>query len=134
MDLPTFIAGLVAGFLSRSSQPWWTLTSPTNSHVLSIQVSPFYLQIAATGIPATTTLASVLGAFTRILLILCSLALLVSSFRPTAWWRPLTVWLSLASLTELFFSLLLFVHAGQTAMLTLYATPPPTTEPISYPA
>ena len=102
--------------------------------MLSIQVSPFYLQIAATGIPATTPLASILGAFTRILLILCSLALLVSSLRPTVWWRPLAVWLSLASLTELFFSLLLFVHAGQTALLTLYGTNPPTSGTISYPA
>src|SRR5712691_11123756 len=119
IDLPTFIAGLVAGFLALSNEPWWALTCPTNSHVLSIQVSPFYLQIAATGIPATTPLASVLGALTRILLILSSLALLASSLRPTVWWRPLAVWLSLASLTELFFSLLLFVHAGQTALLTL---------------
>jgi len=102
--------------------------------VLSIQVSPFYLQIAATGVPATNLLASVLGAFTRILLLLCSLALLVSSLRPTVWWRPLAVWLSLASLTELFFSLLLFVHAGQTALLTIYGTNPPTSGTISYPA
>ncbi len=102
--------------------------------MLSIQVSPFYLQIVATGIPATTTLASVLGAFTRVLLILCALALLVSSLRPTVLWRPLAVWLGLASLTELFFSLLLFVHAGQTALLALYGTNPPTSGTISYPA
>ncbi|TMI52264.1 hypothetical protein E6H13_07495, partial [Candidatus Bathyarchaeota archaeon] len=102
--------------------------------MLSIQVSPFYLQIAATGIPATTPLASVLGAFTRILFIICCLALLVSSFRPTVWWRPLAVWLSLASLTELFFNLLLFIHTGQTALLTLYGTNPPTSGTISYPA
>jgi len=60
--------------------------------------------------------------------------LLVSSLRPTVWWRPLAVWLGLASLTELFFSLLLFVHAGQTALLTVYGTNPPTSGTISYPA
>jgi hypothetical protein len=134
IDLPTFIAGLIAGFLALSSAPWWTLTSPTNSHVLSIQVSPFYLQVAATGISASTPVASILGAFTRILLVLCSLALLVSSLRPTVWWRPIAVWLGLASLTELFFSLFLFVHAGQTALLTAYGTNPPTSGTISYPA
>jgi len=101
---------------------------------LSIQVSPFYLQIAATGIPATAPFASALGALTRILLILCSAALLGSSFRPTAWWRSLATWLALASLTELFFSLLLFVHTGQTALLTAYGANPPTSGTISYPA
>jgi hypothetical protein len=101
---------------------------------LSIQVSPFYLQIAATGITTTTPFASILGALTRVLLILCSLALLASSLRPTAWWRPLATWLSLASLTELFFSLFLLVHTGQTALLTAYGTSPPTSGTISYPA
>ena len=101
---------------------------------MSIQVSPFYLQIAATGIPATAPFASALGALTRILLILCSAALLGSSFRPTAWWRPLATWLALASLTELFFSLLLFVHTGQTTLLTAYGANPPTSGTISYPA
>jgi hypothetical protein len=134
MDLPTFITGLVAGFLALSNEPWWTLTSPINSHVLSIQASPFYLQIAATGIPTSTPFASILGALTRALLILSSLALLASSLRPTVWWRPLAAWLSLASLTELFFSLFLFVHIGQTALLTAYGTNPPTSGTISYPA
>jgi hypothetical protein len=102
--------------------------------VLSIQVSPFYLQIAATGIPATAPFASALGALTRILLIVCSVALLGSSLRSTAWWRPIATWLGLASLTELFFSLLLLVHAGQTALLTAYGTNPPTTGTTLYPA
>jgi len=101
---------------------------------LSIQVSPFYLQIAATGIPTTSPFASVIGALTRILLILCSLALLASSLRPTAWWRPLATWLGLASLTELFFSLFLLVHAGQAALLTAYGANPPTSGTILYPA
>ncbi|TMI21881.1 hypothetical protein E6H31_04660 [Candidatus Bathyarchaeota archaeon] len=101
---------------------------------MSIQVSPFYLQIAATGIPTTSPFASVIGALTRILLILCSLALLASSLRPTAWWRPLATWLGLASLTELFFSLFLLVHAGQAALLTAYGANPPTSGTILYPA
>ncbi len=60
--------------------------------------------------------------------------MLLSSLCPTVWWRPLAVWLGLSSLTELFFSLLLFVHAGQTALLTAYGTNPPTSGTISYPA
>jgi len=102
--------------------------------VLSIQVSPFYLQVAANNIAASNPFASILGAFTRILLILCSLGLLGSSLRPTIWWRPLAVWLSLASLTELFFSLLLLIHTGQTALLTAYGTNPPTSGTMIYPA
>ena len=102
--------------------------------MLSIQVSPFYLQIAATGIPTTISLASILGALTRVLLILSSLALLASSLRPTVWWRPLATWLSLASLAELFFSLFLLVHVGQTALLTVYGMNPPTSGTILYPA
>ncbi len=101
---------------------------------MSIQVSPFYLQIAVTGIPATAPFASALGALTRILLILCSVALLGSSLRPTAWWRPICTWLGLATLAELFFSLLLLVHAGQTALLTAYGTNPPTSGTALYPA
>jgi len=57
-----------------------------------------------------------------------------TSLRPTIWWRPLATWLSLASLSELFFSLLLLVHTGQTALLTAYGTNPPTSGTISYPA
>jgi hypothetical protein len=125
---------LVAGFLALGNEPWWTLASPTNSHVLSIQVSPFYLQIAATGIPATSPVASILGALTRVLLILSSLALIATSLRPTVWWRPLATWLSLASLVELFFSLLLFLHLGQTALLTAYGANPPTSGTETYPA
>jgi len=102
--------------------------------VFTIQVSPFSLLISATGIPTTIPLASILGALTRILLILSSIALITSSLRPTVWWRPLVTWLSLASLTELFFSLLLFVHLGQTALLTAYGTNPPTSGTMSYPA
>jgi len=63
-----------------------------------------------------------------------SLALFASSLRPTVWWRPLVTWLSLASLTELFFNLFLLVHAGQTALLTAYGSNPPTSGTIAYPA
>jgi len=101
---------------------------------LSIQVSPFYLQIAATGISASAPFASALGALTRVLLILCSMILFASSLRPTAWWRPIATWLGLASLTELFFSLFLLVHAGQAALLTAYGANPPTSGTILYPA
>ena len=134
IDLPTFIAGLVAGFLAFNNEPWWTLTSPTNSHILSILASPFYLQISATSISATLPIATIIGAVSRVLLIMSSFTLIGSSFRLTAWWRPLATWVSLASLTETFFSLFLLIHAGQATLYSTYGAGPPTSGTVTYPS
>lgn len=134
IDIPSFIAGLIAGFLALSNEPWWTLTGPAGSNILSIVVSPFYLEIYASGVPVTTPVASILGAFTRIIVILCSIGLVACSVRPTAWWRPLATWLGLASLVEIFFSFFLFIHSAQTALLTLYGASPPISGTALYPA
>lgn len=134
IDLPTFIAGLVAGFLAFNNEPWWTLTSSTNSRVLSILASPFYLQISATSISSTTSTAAIIGAVSRLLLIGSSILLIGSSFRLTAWWRPIATWTSLASLTEIFFSLFLLIHAGQATLYSTYGANLPTTGTVIYPA
>lgn len=42
--------------------------------------------------------------------------------------------MSLASLAEVFFSLFLLIHLGQTALLTAYGSNPPTSGTITYPA
>ena len=134
IDLPTFIAGLVAGFLAFNNEPWWTLTSSTNSRVLTILASPFYLQISATSISSTIPTVAIIGAISRILLIASSAVLIGSSFRLTAWWRPIATWLSLASLTEIFFSLFLLIHAGQATLYSTYGANLPTSGTVTYPA
>ena len=134
IDLPTFIAGLVSGFLAFNNEPWWTLTSPINSRVLLIQASPFYLQISATSIAASIPIATFIGAVSRSLLIVSSIALVASSFRPISWWRPIVTWLTLASLTEIFFSLFLLIHAGQATLYSTYGANPPTSGTLTYPA
>lgn len=125
---------MIAGFLAFNNEPWWTLNSPTNNRVLSILASPFYLQISATSIPATIPTATIIGAISRVLLILSSITLIGSSFRVTAWWRPIATWVSLASLTEIFFSLFLLIHAGQSTLYATYGADPPTSGTLAYPA
>jgi hypothetical protein len=105
-----------------------------NSRVLSIQASPFFLQISATSIPATIPVANLIGAISRVLLIMSSITLVGSSFRATVWWRPIASWLSLASLTEVFFSLFLLIHAGQATLFSTYGANPPTSGTLTYPA
>src|SRR5439155_2096520 len=110
MDLLVLIGALVALFVALGSEPWWTLTGTATSSLLSIQVSPFYLHINALGLPSTMPAANTLGSFTRVLLILGSMALFAASVRPTAWWRNLAVYLGLCALAELYlsFALILF--------------------------
>ena len=79
-------------------------------------------------------MATIIGAISRILLILSSITLIGSSFRVTAWWRPIATWVSLASLTEIFFSLFLLIHAGQATLYSTYGANPPTSGTTTYPA
>src|SRR5439155_289000 len=104
MDLLVLIGALVALFVALGSEPWWTLTGTTTSNLVNIQVSPFYLHINALGLPSTVSAANNLGSFTRVLLILGSLALFAASVQPTSWWRNLAVYFGLSSLAELYLS------------------------------
>src|SRR6266705_1852197 len=116
---------LVALFVALGNEPWWTLRGASTSNLLSIQVSPFYLHINALGLPSTLPTANSLGSFTRVLLILGSLALLAASLHPTAWWRNLAVYLGLSSLAELYFSFVMIYYWAETAIVQAYGVVPP---------
>src|SRR5256886_9169469 len=110
VDLLVLLGALLALFVALGSEHWWTLTGTTTSNLLTVQVSPFYLHINAIGLPSTTALANNLGIFTRLLLILGSLALFAGSIQPTAWWRNLAVYFGLSSLVELYFSFIMIFY------------------------
>src|SRR5437016_11139023 len=125
VDLLVLIGALVALFVALGSEPWWTLTGTTTSNLLSVQVSPFYLHINALGLPPTVSGANNLGSFTRVLLILGSLALFPASIQPTSWWRNLAVYFGLSSLAELYLSFILIYYWTETAIVQAYGIVPP---------
>ena len=96
-----------------SSDPWWTLTGSTQN-LLSIHVSPFYLETSAYGLSSTVPFAQILGPLTRILLALAFLSLGMVSLSPSAWWRDLAVCFSLSALAEVYlsFALLPIYHSN----------------------
>src|SRR5207245_8002185 len=102
IDVLSLLGGVVALFLGAASVPWWTVTGATTSRLLTVQVSPFYLQADATGLSPSTFFSVPLGSFTSLLLILSLIALGASSFHPGAWWNKLAVYFSLCSMTELY--------------------------------
>lgn len=112
-------------FLTASGDPWWSVAGTTNSQLLSVQVSPFYLHTSATGLVSTVGFSEFLGPLTQILLILSFVALGMSSLMPSAWWRELAVYFSLSVLVELYFSLFLNYHAAETLLLGAYGIVPP---------
>ena len=125
VDILLLLGALVALFVALGNEPWWTLRGASTSNLLSIQVSPFYLHINALGLPSTLPTANSLGSFTRVLLILGSLALLAASLHPTAWWRNLAVYLGLSSLAELYFSFVMIYYWAETAIVQAYGVVPP---------
>ncbi len=125
VDLLILVGALLSLFVALGSEPWWTLTGTTTATLLSIQVSPFYLHINALGLPPSAAFANNLGTFTRVLLILGSLALFLASIQPTAWWQNLAVYFGLSSLTELYFSFIMNFYWAETAMAQTYGVIPP---------
>jgi len=125
LDLLVLIGALVALFIALGSEPWWTLTGTTTSTLLSVQVSPFYLHINALGLPSTVSIANNLGSFTRILLILGSLALFAASIQPTSWWRNLAVYFGFSAIVELYLSFILIYYWAETAIVQAYGVIPP---------
>src|SRR3989475_5656903 len=125
VDVPALLGAVVALFPGPASGPWWTVTGATTSKVLSVQISPFYLQADATGISATTFFSVPLGTFTSLLLILGLIALGASSFHPRTWWGKLATYFSLCSMTELYLSFLLMYHGALTMVLGAYGILPP---------
>src|SRR5436853_7248306 len=125
VDLVVWFGELLALFVDLRSEQWWNLTGTATSNLLSIQVSPFYLHMNALGLPSTMAAANTLGSFTRILLILGSMALFGASVRPTAWWRNLAVYLGLCSLAELYLSFALIHFWAETTIVHAYGVVPP---------
>src|SRR5256886_1367304 len=125
VDVPALLGAVVALFLGPASGPWWTVTGATTSKVLSVQISPFYLQADATGISATTFFSVPLGTFTSLLLIMSLIALGASSFHSRTWWGKLATYFSLCSMTELYLSFLLMYHGALTMLLGAYGILPP---------
>src|SRR6266699_2380886 len=125
VDILVMFGALVALFVALGSEPWWTLTGTATSSLLSVQVSPFYLHINALGLPPTVSAANNLGSFTRVLLILGSLALFAASIQPTSWWRNLAVYFGLSSLVELYLSFVMIYYWAETAIVQAYGVVPP---------
>src|SRR6266704_2665482 len=120
VDILVMFGALVALFVALGSEPWWTLTGTATSSLLSVQVSPFYLHINALGLPPTVSAANNLGSFTRVLLILGSLALFAASIQPTSWWRNLAVYFGLSSLVELYLSFVLIYYSAPLVTASFY--------------
>jgi hypothetical protein len=120
----TLLGATFALFLAQSSEPWWSLAGGSTGQLFSLQVSPFYFQANAIGLSASTPFAIMLGSATRLLSILCVIALIASSIRPTAWWRPLALTFGICSLTELYLSFLLMHLAAEAALLGAYGVIP----------
>src|SRR5438309_9272522 len=125
IDVLALLGAVVALFLGPASGPWWTVTGATTSRLLTVQVSPFYLQADATGLSPSTFFSVPLGSFTSLSLILSLIALGASSFHPGAWWNKLAVYFSLCSMTELYLSFLLMYHGALTMLLGAYGILPP---------
>jgi hypothetical protein len=125
IDFLALLGAVVALFLGPVSGPWWTVTGAETSKLLSIQVSPFYLQADATGLSTSTFFSAPLGSFTNLLLVLSLIALGTSSFHPGTWWSKLAVYFSLCSLSELYLSFLLKYHGALTMLLGAYGILPP---------
>ena len=119
------LGAIVALLLALTSEPWWSLAGTTNTRLLTIQVSPFFLHINAVGLPSTSVFANALGSFTRILLFFGFVGLAAASVRPIAWWRNLAVYLGLSSLAELYFSFLLMYYWAESAFVAAYGVIPP---------
>ncbi len=115
----------VSFFLAIDGDPWWKVTGANSDKLLSVQVSPYYLQTIAAGIGTVVPFLGSLGSLTRVLLILGFVALVASGIRTYAWWRELAVYFSLSALSELYLSFLLMYHAAETTLLETYGILPP---------
>lgn len=119
------ISAVLALFLGTGGDPWWRVFGATSDQLLTVDVSPFYLHTAATGISATVPFAEMLGSFSRILVLLTFLLLGLASLSPDAWWREIAVYFSLSVFVELYLSFFLLYHVAETGLLGAYGVLPP---------
>src|SRR5437667_10802385 len=76
------LGAIVTLFLCPASGAWCSVTGATTSKLLTVQVSPFYLQADATGFSPSTFFSVPLGSLTSLLLTLSLIALGPSRFHP----------------------------------------------------
>ena len=119
------LSTVVTLFLTVSTQPWWTLTGANGSRLVSLEVSPFFLNTSATGLSTTIGFSEYLGPGTRILLVVAFVMLGLFSLNPFRWWRNIAVYFSLSTFLELYFSFFLNYHAAETLLLGAYGAIPP---------
>ncbi len=116
---------MVTLFLSQTNQPWWSITGGMTNRLLTIEVSPFYLKTDAIGLSTSLPFTTALGSSTHLLSVLGIVTFMASSIRPTAWWRPLTLTVSVCAVIELYLSFLLMHLAAEAALLGAYGIVPP---------
>jgi hypothetical protein len=119
-DFLVILGAVVALFVALGSEPWWTISGTTTSKLFNIQVSPFFVHIAAVGLPSTVPFANGVGAFTRTFLLVGFIMLFAAGLRPTAWWRNLAVYFGISSLAEVYLSFLLMYYWAETAFFNAY--------------
>jgi hypothetical protein len=134
VSIPTFLAGIIAGILALGKDPWWTLQGAGSSQIITLHVSPFYLETYATGLEATTSAAMAIGVLTRVLVGIASLLLIISSIKPTAWWRNLAQWFNITALTQMFLSLAILINTARQEILAEYGTSLPLYGQVRFPA
>jgi hypothetical protein len=110
----------VSFFLAIDGDPWWKVAGADSSKLLTVQVSPYYLQTLATGIAPAASFLESLGSLTRVLLVLGFIAMVATGIRSNAWWRELSVYFSLSALSALYLSFLLMYHYTETVFLGSY--------------
>jgi hypothetical protein len=100
--------------------PWWTLQGEGSSQIITLRVSPFYMETYATGLGVTTPAAIAIGVLTRILVGIASLLLIISSVKPTVWWRNLAQWFNITAVVQMFLSLAILINTARQELLAEY--------------
>ena len=120
INIQIFFAGVIAGILAISMDPWWTLQGEGSSQIITLRVSPFYMETYATGLGVTTPAAVAIGVLTRTLVGIASLLLIISSIKPTVWWRNLAQWFNITAAVQMFLSLAILINTARQEILAEY--------------
>src|SRR5467141_4959331 len=100
--------------------PWWTLQGEGSSQIITLRVSPFYMETYATGLGVTTPAAVAIGVLTRTLVGIASLLLIISSIKPTVWWNNLAQWFNITAAVQMFLSLAILINTARQEILAEY--------------
>ena len=134
INLPMLVAGAIAGILTLGMDPWWTLQGASSNQIILIKVSPFFLEMHATGLPVDLPGVTLIGAVTRMLVGLASLFLILSSVWKGAWWRNLAQWFNIAAIVEVFLSLAIMIGTVRQEILAKYGMAFPLSGRFQFPA